>query len=273
MVDALLEVPAVAERRDAVDVFELRVDAVPSPQVRRGVPQPREALVRHLSANRPEGEAVIRVNVAGSGFDEAGDATRRTRLANERAWVVATTMCAVAQAEIEDHERLGAYCRLAFHGPDGDVMVETTRPELLPACVALVVNPDDARYADLVGSTLRTPLLGVVVPVYAHRLADPDKGTGIAMVCTFGDTADVTWWRELQLPTRAVIGWDGRFVPDAPDGVPAAVFTLPRDIEDEGVQVPARLREPPPFLDQELGQRRPIRQHLSLSSSCPGSAS
>ena len=57
---------------------------------------------------------------------------------------------------------------------------------------------------------MRTPLFGVEVPVLAHPLADPDKGTGIAMVCTFGDSTDVIWWRELQLPTRAVIGRDGR---------------------------------------------------------------
>ena len=89
-------------------------------------------------------------------------------------------------------------------------MIDTTRPELLAACVALVAHPDDARYQPLFGTTVRTPLFGVEVPVLAHQLADPDKGTGIAMICTFGDTTDVTWWRELDLPTRAIIGRDGR---------------------------------------------------------------
>jgi valyl-tRNA synthetase len=131
---------------------------------------------------------------------------------------------AVAQAEVEDHERPGAYHRLAFHGAGGDVMVETTRPELLPACVALVAHPDDARYADLVGTTVRTPLFDVGVPVYAHRMADPDKGTGIAMVCTFGDAADVTWWRELDLPIRAAVGRDGRMLADPPADVPAKIY-------------------------------------------------
>ena len=70
------------------------------------------------------------------------------------------------------------------------------------------------------GQTVRTPLFDVEVPVVAHRLAEPDKGSGIAMICTFGDLNDVTWWRELQLPTRAVIGWDGRFVPDARPACP-----------------------------------------------------
>ncbi len=117
---------------------------------------------------------------------------------------------AVAQAEIEDRERPGAYHLIAFHADDGDVMIDTTRPELVVSCVALVAHPDDERYQARFGTTVRTPLFGVEVPVVAHPLAQPDKGTGIAMVCTFGDTTDVTWWRELGLPTRSVIGRDGR---------------------------------------------------------------
>ena len=132
-----------------------------------------------------------------------------------------TFRTAVAQAELEDRERPGAYHRIAFAGPAGPVHIETTRPELLPACVALVAHPDDARYQPLFGKTVRTPLFDVEVPVVAHRLAEPDKGSGIAMICTFGDLNDVTWWRELQLPTRAVVGWDGRLLADPPPGVPA----------------------------------------------------
>jgi valyl-tRNA synthetase len=135
-----------------------------------------------------------------------------------------TFRTAVAQAELEDRERPGAYHRISFHSPAGPVFIETTRPELLPACVALVAHPDDERYQPLFGQTVRTPLFDVEVPVVAHRLAEPDKGSGIAMICTFGDLNDVTWWRELQLPTRAVIGWDGRFVADPPAGVPAEVY-------------------------------------------------
>jgi valyl-tRNA synthetase len=130
-----------------------------------------------------------------------------------------TFRTAVAQAELEDRERPGAYHRISFHGPAGPVFIETTRPELLPACVALVAHPDDERYRPLFGQTVRTPLFDVEVPVVAHRLAEPDKGSGIAMICTFGDLNDVTWWRELQLPTRAVIGWDGRLVADPPPGL------------------------------------------------------
>ncbi|NED96135.1 valine--tRNA ligase [Phytoactinopolyspora alkaliphila] len=135
-----------------------------------------------------------------------------------------TFQTAVAQAELVDHERPGAFHQLVFDGADGAIRIDTTRPELLPACVALVVHPDDSRHAGLIGSTAGTPLFGVRVPVLGHRLADPGKGTGIAMVCTFGDVNDVTWWRELDLPVRAVIGRDGRFLTDAPDGVPAQPF-------------------------------------------------
>ncbi|WP_410588632.1 valine--tRNA ligase [Amycolatopsis sp. lyj-23] len=132
---------------------------------------------------------------------------------------------AVAQAELEDRERPGAFHDLAFTGPDGaDVVIATTRPELLPACVALVAHPDDERFEPLFGKTVRTPLFGVEVPVVAHHLADPEKGRGIAMVCTFGDTTDVTWWRELRLATRVVLGRDGRFLPDAPPGVPSDAY-------------------------------------------------
>ncbi|WP_022880994.1 valine--tRNA ligase [Gryllotalpicola ginsengisoli] len=130
-----------------------------------------------------------------------------------------TFRSAVAQAELEDREQPGAYHRLAFHGPEGDVFIETTRPELLAACVALVAHPDDERYRPLFGKTVRTPLFDVEVPVLAHHLAQPDKGTGIAMVCTFGDVTDVTWWRELQLPTRAILGFDGRIVAEAPEAI------------------------------------------------------
>jgi valyl-tRNA synthetase len=135
-----------------------------------------------------------------------------------------TFRTAVAQAELEDRERPGAYHRIAFAGPAGPVHIETTRPELLPACVALVAHPDDERYQPLFGKTVTTPVFGVEVPVVAHRLAEPDKGSGIAMICTFGDLNDVTWWRELQLPTRAIVGWDGRLLPDPPADVPAGPY-------------------------------------------------
>ena len=130
---------------------------------------------------------------------------------------------AVAQAELEDRERPGAYHRLRFRASDGngggDVWIDTTRPELVVSCVALVAHPDDERYRPLIGSAARSPVFDVEVPVLAHELADPEKGTGAAMICTFGDTTDVVWWRELDLPVRTVIGRDGRFAADPPAAV------------------------------------------------------
>ena len=139
-----------------------------------------------------------------------------------------TFRTAVAQAELEDRERPGAYHRLAFApaadlaqatGSSEPIYIETTRPELLPACVALVAHPDDERYQPYFGKHVRTPLFDVEVPVVAHHLASPDKGSGIAMICTFGDVTDVVWWRELQLPTRPIVGWDGRLLAEAPAGI------------------------------------------------------
>ena len=130
-----------------------------------------------------------------------------------------TFRTAVAQAELEDREQPGAYHRLGFDGPDGKIFIETTRPELLPACVALVAHPDDERYQGLFGKTVKTPLFGVEVPVVAHRLAQIDKGSGIAMICTFGDVTDVIWWRELDLPNRAILGWDGRIIEEMPEAI------------------------------------------------------
>ncbi|MGI9033602.1 MAG: valine--tRNA ligase [Acidimicrobiales bacterium] len=124
---------------------------------------------------------------------------------------------AVAQAELEDREQTGAYHRLRFTGAGGSsVEIDTTRPELLPACVAVVAHPGDARYEPLFGTTVSTPLFGVEVPVVAHELAEPDKGTGIAMICTFGDVTDVVWWRELGLPVRAIVERDGRIAETVP---------------------------------------------------------
>ncbi|BCY14719.1 valine--tRNA ligase [Actinoplanes sp. L3-i22] len=136
-----------------------------------------------------------------------------------------TFRTAVAQAELEDRERQGAYYRLAFGLPGGGVVhIETTRPELLPACVALVAHPDDERYQHLFGKNASTPVFGVEVPIRAHPLAQPDKGSGIAMICTFGDLTDVIWWRELDLPTRPVMGRDGRLLATPPSGIDPATY-------------------------------------------------
>ncbi|KRB79594.1 valine--tRNA ligase [Nocardioides sp. Root190] len=129
-----------------------------------------------------------------------------------------TFQTAVAQAELEARDYAGAYHRVSFHRADGSpVFIETTRPELIPSAVALIAHPDDERYQDLFGQMVTSPVFGVEIPVLAHPAAEKDKGAGIAMCCTFGDLTDVTWWRELQLPVRTVIGRDGRFTRETPE--------------------------------------------------------
>ncbi|WP_040162925.1 valine--tRNA ligase [Nigerium massiliense] len=130
-----------------------------------------------------------------------------------------TFQTAVAQAELEARDYPGFYHKLNFHGADGPVQIETTRPELLAACCALIAHPDDERYQHLFGTTVTTPVFGVEVPVLAHPAAEPDKGAGIAMCCTFGDLTDVTWWRELRLPTRTIIARDGRITRETPEWI------------------------------------------------------
>lgn len=131
-----------------------------------------------------------------------------------------TFQTAVAQAELEARDYDGFYHALSFHRPDGqDVVIETTRPELLAACGALIAHPDDERYQSLFGTTVTTPVFGVEVPVLAHRDAEPDKGSGIAMCCTFGDLTDVIWWRELNLPNRTIIDRSGRIIRETPEWI------------------------------------------------------
>jgi valyl-tRNA synthetase len=131
-----------------------------------------------------------------------------------------TFQTAVAQAELEARDYPGHYYRVAYHLADGQkVYIETTRPELTPAAVALIAHPDDERYQHLFGTTARSPIFGVEVPVLAHTLADPEKGSGIVHSCTFGDLTDVQWWREFDLPNRTVIGRDGRILREVPEWI------------------------------------------------------
>lgn len=118
---------------------------------------------------------------------------------------------AVAQAELTDKERPSAYHHLNFRvdGTDTNLVIATTRPELLPACVAVVVHPDDERYKSYVGKRAVTPLFHVPVPILADTKADPEKGTGVVMVCTFGDQTDVEWWNQFKLPLRQVLDRSG----------------------------------------------------------------
>ena len=130
-----------------------------------------------------------------------------------------TYQTAVAQAELEARDYPGAYHRVTYQHASGPIVVETTRPELTPAAVAIIAHPDDERYQHLFGTTATSPLFGVEVPVIASTLADPEKGSGIVHCCTFGDLTDVQWWREFQLPNRTVIGRDGRVLRDVPEWI------------------------------------------------------
>ena len=130
---------------------------------------------------------------------------------------------AVAQAELEDREQQASFHTIDFPFADGSgaITIETTRPELLPACVAIVTHPEGP-HSHLIGTKVRSPFFGAEIEIHGHHLAQPDKGTGAAMVCTFGDVTDIVWWRELRttagrhLPNMTTIGLDGRFLATAP---------------------------------------------------------
>jgi valyl-tRNA synthetase len=180
---------------------------------------------------------------------------------------------AVSQAEMEDRELDGTYNRLRFARAtsDGTVDIETTRPELLAACVALVTHPEDDRYHTLVGQDVLTPLFAVRVPVLVHPLADPDKGSGIAMICTFGDSTDVTWWRELSLPTRTIVGRNGRLraVPWGEEGWrsedPGAAAAAYGALEGRTVsQARTRIVEMLADAGALVGEPRPIRHPVKF---------
>lgn len=130
-----------------------------------------------------------------------------------------TFQTAVAQAEVEAREYPGHFHAIRFANNDTGIVIETTRPELIPAVVALIAHPDDDRYTSLIGTKTYSPLFGIEVPVLAHPSADPEKGSGIAMCCTFGDLTDVIWWRELGLPTRSVLERDGRLSREVPSWI------------------------------------------------------
>ncbi len=164
---------------------------------------------------------------------------------------------AIAQAELDDLERESTFVTLAFRLENGDTLpIATTRPELLPACVAVFVHPDDARFRALVGRRVTVPLFGQDVPVLEDPGADPEKGTGAVMCCTFGDTADVEWWYTHDLPLQVTIGPDGRLTEAAGDfaGLPApkARRQITQALEERGLV---------------LG-RQPITQSVRIHERC-----
>ncbi|HZS76090.1 MAG TPA: valine--tRNA ligase [Ktedonobacteraceae bacterium] len=162
---------------------------------------------------------------------------------------------AIAQAELNDLERQSEFVTLAFRLEDGEILpIATTRPELLPACVAVFVHPDDARYKGLIGSKVRVPLLNFEVPLLADGKANPEKGTGAVMCCTFGDVTDVEWWYKHHLPLKAIIGRDGRINagPYAGLTIKEARQRIIQDLEANG----------------DVLKREPIRQSVRVHERC-----
>ncbi|MFH1395984.1 MAG: class I tRNA ligase family protein [archaeon] len=125
---------------------------------------------------------------------------------------------AIAQVELEDKDIDSFFNDIVFKikdesgdkNKDKDLVIATTRPELLPACVAIFFHPDDKRYKKLEGKMAKVPLFNFEVPILPDKNADPEKGTGIVMCCTFGDKADMEWQKAHQLPIKTAINKNGR---------------------------------------------------------------
>ncbi len=147
---------------------------------------------------------------------------------------------ALAQADLETLSRKGMLHDLAFRSESGeDLIISTTRPELVPGCVALYCHPGDDRYRHLVGRTATAPVSGHAVPIKTDEDVLTDFGTGLMMVCTFGDGEDVRRWKRDRLETRLVVGPNGRMLDAAGDyaglEVAAARKRIVKDIEAAGL--------------------------------------
>jgi valyl-tRNA synthetase len=146
---------------------------------------------------------------------------------------------AIAFAEVEYDSRTTTLNYMRFVSDLGEMQIATSRPELLPACVAVAVNPNDERYQKFIGKTVRVPIFNYEVPVLADPVVDTSFGTGIVMICTFGDRQDVRWWMEHHLPLRQAIGREGRLTaiagPYAGLSVTDAKEKITDDMKSEGI--------------------------------------
>lgn len=122
---------------------------------------------------------------------------------------------ALAQADLDDLEEAGVMNYIAFDGPEGQLTIATTRPELIPAVVGIYVHPDDTRFQGIVGKEVGVPLCDYTVTVRTSTAVDPEKGTGIMMVSTWGDQEDVEKWRTDSLETRALFSPEGKLTDQA----------------------------------------------------------
>lgn len=128
------------------------------------------------------------------------------------------TQCqtSIAQAELETRESESCFYYLDFESDDGGLPVATTRPELLPGCVCVLIHPDDKRYKSFAGKKVKVPLYGFEIPVYEDEQVSMEKGTGAVMCATFGDSADVQWYEKFNLPYKEIIRKDGRIAEHLP---------------------------------------------------------
>jgi valyl-tRNA synthetase len=164
---------------------------------------------------------------------------------------------AIARAEVDDLQRESTFYTLGFRRDDGETLpISTTRPELLAACVAIFVHPQDPRAGELDGRSATVPLFGQEVPILSDPGVDPHTGTGLVMCCTFGDTADVEWWYTHELPLVEAIGRDGRLLSPAGDY--------------EGLSIPEARRQIVETLAQEalLLNREPTQQAVRVHERC-----
>lgn len=136
---------------------------------------------------------------------------------NEPALYCTACRTSVAQAELDDKEEASLFNDIVFQDEQGnDLIIGTTRPELLPSCVALLYNPDDIRYQHLASKKAIVPLFNFSVPIIADEKVSIEKGTGLVMCCTFGDKTDIEWYKKHNLPYKQSIGFDGKFVANIP---------------------------------------------------------
>ncbi|GIU68320.1 MAG: valine--tRNA ligase [Candidatus Pacearchaeota archaeon] len=119
-------------------------------------------------------------------------------------------MTGVAQVEVQDKEKEAWFNDIVFNCDEERIVISTTRPELLPACVAIFYHPSDKRYKKFLGKKAKVPLFNFEVPIMEDKRVNPEKGTGIVMCCTFGDQTDMEWQKAYNLPIKTAITENGK---------------------------------------------------------------
>ncbi|MFH1311019.1 MAG: valine--tRNA ligase [Nanoarchaeota archaeon] len=144
---------------------------------------------------------------------------------------------AIAQAELEDREFFSFFTTLKFFVGNEILPISTTRPELIPACVAIFVHPSDKKYKKFVGKKAKVPLFNYEVPIFADKSADMEKGTGAMMICSYGDKFDVDALKRLKLEPRIVINYDGTMKEERYKGlkIKEAKAKILQDLKSKGL--------------------------------------